>query len=816
MHSPQPRTPVRPPSPQPLARPLALALHLIFGSACLAAAALPALAMAQVQNTAREFDIPVGPLAATLNRIGEAAGLLLSFDPALVRGKTAPAIKGRLTAQQALEYALAGSGLVAAADGASIVIRPAPPAPASGQTLREAVLPVVTVKAGAERETATGPVNGYVAKRSATGTKTDTAIIETPQSISVQGREELDDRGVTSLSEAARYVPGLQTEQYGGDPTGFTWFGLRGFADSYNFLYVDGLRAPGDAYSVRRFDPFAVERIEVLRGPASTLYGQGDAGGIVNIVNKQPQADSAQAFEVQAGNRLRTLGADLGGALNADKSLNWRLVGSHTTAEDEDRYPGHDRQPTRRLYIAPSLSWRLTPDTSLVLLGSMLDQKGPTNPFEYLGADLKRTGVLAGSPAFNRHDQRQWEIGYHFEHRVNGDWSIKQNMRTASTRVEMDALYGYNSDIDPTTGEIGQNTHSQQERMRYSALDTQLVGRFDTAGIRHSVVTGVDLLASRFSQVRYRDSGPGLNIFLPPLGQYSQAVLTPTTLWSDYETKQQQVGLYAQDQMRIDRWLLTLGGRFDRAGSDTTDHMEETRSSVKDKAFSGRAGVNYLLPSGLAPYASYAESFLPQSSRDAAGNPFVPTRGKQFELGLKYQPTDSNLLLTAAIFDLRKTNVPTTDPDNPDYQRQTGEVRSRGLELEAKAALTRQINLSAQFTYTDVAVTRSNDGNVGKHPINVPKLMASAWIDYAFASAAPGFSAGLGIRHMGERYSDDLNTIATPAYTLLDAAVRYETGPWRFALNVANLLNKDYVATYAYGYYRGVPRTVIASLKYRF
>lgn len=259
-----------------------------------------------------------------------------------------------------------------------------------------------------------------------------------------------------------------------------------------------------------------------------------------------------------------------------------------------------------------------------------------------------------------------------------------------------------------------------------------------------------------------------------------------------------------------------MGGRLDRADNETQDHLENTRSSSKDKAFSGRVGANYMLPGGLVPYVSYAESFLPQIGRDASGNPFTPTRGKQYELGIKYQPADQSLLLTAAIFDLRKTNVPTTDPDNPDYQRQTGEIRSRGLELEAKAALTRQINLTGQFTYNDVSVTRSNDGNVGKHPINVPRLMASAWVDYAFADAAPGLSAGLGIRHVGKRYSDDLNTVSTPGYTLFDAAARYDTGPWRLALNVSNLLDKDYVATYAYGYYRGVPRTVTASLRYRF
>lgn len=796
-------------------RPAPLALAIL--AACSLMAAVPGNAQAQTSQSSPHYDIAPGPLDQALNQFAAKAGILLTIDASLTAGKRSTGLQGPSSVVNGLQHLLKGSGLEAVQGNKGWQLRPAPKAePVSTGAAEETTLAAVTVRADAERENAWGPVKGYVAKRSATGTKTDTAIIETPQSISVQGREELDDRGVTSLSDAARYVPGMQTEQYGGDPTGFTWFGLRGFADSYNFLYVDGLRAPSDAYSVRRFDSFAAERIEVLRGPASVLYGQGDAGGIVNIVSKRPHADSPQTLEVQAGNRLQSIATDLSGALNEDKTINWRLVGSQTNVEDEDRYPGHDRPSTKRFYLAPSISWNLTPDTSLVLLGSMLDQKGPTNPFEYVGADLKRTGVLAGSPNFNRHNQRQWEFGYQFEHRLNGDWSIRQNMRTASTRVEMNALYGYNSDIDPVTGEIGQNAYAQQEKMQYSALDTQLVGSVDFAGIHHTVVTGIDLLSSRFTQVRYRDTGPGLNILLPPLGQYSQAVSLPTTLWNNYETKQRQIGLYAQNQMRIDRWLLTLGGRLDYADSDTTDYLEKTSSSVKDNAFSGRMGVNYVMPNGLVPYASYTESFLPQSGRDINGTPFVPTRGNQFEVGIKYQPTNTSLLLTAAIFDLRKTNVPTTDPNNPDYQRQTGEIRSRGLELEAKAALTRQIKLSGQFTYNDIVVTQSNDGNVGKHPVNAPKMMASMWIDYALANTAPGVSVGLGARHVGKRFSDDSNTGVTPGYTLLDAAVRYDAGPWRFALNVSNLMDKEYVATYAYGYYRGIARVATASLRYRF
>lgn len=815
MHSQRIRMPIRRPSHRPAIHPLALALHLIFGGTCLAAAILPTPAMAQAQSAAREFDIPAGPLPATLNRIGESAGLLLSFDPALVKGKTAPAIKGRMTAQQALEQALAGSGLAANADGASIVIKTAPPAPVSA---KEAVLPVVTVRAGAEIESAWGPVAGYVAKRSATGTKTDTPIIETPQSLSILGRDELDARGTATAAEAMRYVAGVQAEAYGHDNTEFGWLTLRGFDDPYTYQYLDGLRTPGYSFLTHKFEPFGLERIEVLRGPASLVYGQAEAGGIVNSVRKTPQADAPREIQVRFGNfSRRQLAADVGGSIDDDRRLGYRIVAVGSEVGEQTKYPGFDRRETKRNYIAPSFSWTPSADTSFVLLSEFLDLKSPVGNVEFLDSNWRRTGLVSGEPSFDRHDQRQWNVGYQFSHRLNSTWSVRQSLRTAENRLDVQGVWGYSR--DPDTGEIARAANVLRQNIRYTAVDTQLTGHFATGDWRHTLLSGIDYMDIDFDLVRFRSwNAPSLNISLPPAGQYGQAVTTPTTLFRSFDDKQRQLGIYVQDQVKVDNWVLSLGGRWDKAKTDSLDRRFSETTKADDEAFSMRAGVNYLFASGVAPYLSYTESFLPQLGQSADGRPFEPTRGKQYELGIKYQPPGTRQLWTMALFDLTKTNVPTTDPDNPDEQLAIGKVRSRGVELEGKLSLTRGLDLTAQYTFNDVKITRDNDGFAGKHPVIVPRHMASAWIDYTQQGGdLRGLGVGLGVRHVGSRYADQANTVKSPAYTLVDASLHYTTGPWRLALNVNNLFDKDYGTVYSnYAYYPGARRTVIATTSYRF
>lgn len=768
------------------------------------------------QEAARSYDIPPGPLTAALKRLGLEAGILLSFSTEQTNGLQTQGVSGRHTPTTALRALLTDTGLEAVRQhngGWLLVKRPPPPKPEAAALLKESVLPVVTVRAGAQQETATGPVAGYVAKRSATATKTDTPIFETPQSISVVGRNELDARGVNSTIEALRYVPGVVTSPYGQDDRSWEWFSIRGFGSSYDANYLDGLRQPSGGYTVPQNEPYGLERIEVLRGPSSTMYGQGDAGGVISRISKRPRADAAGEVEVQVGNYgRRRLAADLGGALDDDGKLIYRVVAAGLDTDPQFDYPGWDEKRSKRMYIAPSIAWQLSPDTSLVLLADYHAFRTTTNGNEYVGPDLKRTRILTGEPSHDLHNQRQWSLGYQFEHRFSPNWTIRQNLRTA--RADLDAKFVYGYGYADTLGNFAQDAYKRDESLRYTALDNQLQGQFDWLGVQHTALFGVDWLRVNFDDMAYTGTGPTLNVINPV---YGQPVADPSTLYESYVDKQRQLGFYAQDQMKLGpNWRLTAGLRHDRARTDNDDRLTATATRRDDSATTGRLGVSYVMASGLAPYASYAESFLPQVGSDFSGKRFDPTRGKQYELGVKYQPGEGNSLFTAALFDLTKTNVQTIDPEHAGYTVQTGEVRSRGLELEVKQELVRGLNVSAQYTWTDTKVTKSGDADSGKQLPNVPRHIASAWMDYKVQGGDwRGLGFGLGVRHVGKRYDDTVNSQTSSSYTLIDAALNYDFGSWAMALNVNNLFDKDYLANASYGY-RGSRRTAVLSARYRF
>lgn len=755
------------------------------------------------------YELPAQPLDAALSQLARRAGVQLLANNALVKGRQAPALPPTRGLQAALDTLLRGSGLRGRVEGGTLLVE----AVQASSSAAETVLPVVRVSAAAERETATGPVVGYVAKRSATAMKTDTPILETPQSISVVGREELDARGVNSTIEALRYVPGVVTSFYGQDDRSWEWFSIRGFGSSYDANYLDGLRQPSGGYTVPQNEPYGLERIEVLRGPSSTMYGQGDAGGVVSRISKRPHADSPREVEVQFGNYgRRRLATDLGGTLEDGGKLAYRLVAAGLETEPQNDYPGWDEKRSRRVYLAPSIAWKPSADTSLILLADYHAFRTTTNANEYVSPSLSRTHVLTGEPSHDLHDQRQWSIGYQLEQRLSPTWTVRQNMRTA--RAELDAKFVYGYGYADDLGNFAQDAYKRHESLRYTALDNQLQGRFEWMGVGHSALFGVDWLRINFDDKAYTGSGPTLNVGSPV---YGQAVADPSTLYESYFDRQRQVGFYLQDQMTLGpNWRLTAGLRHDRAGTDNSDRLSATSTHRDDSATTSRLGVSYVMATGLAPYVSYAESFLPQIGADFSGRRFDPTRGKQLEAGVKYQPNQGNAMFTAALFDLTKTNVQTIDPNHVGYNVQTGEVRSRGIEFEVKQEILRGLNVSAQYTLTDTKVTKSSDADLGKQLPNVPRHMASAWMDYKMnGDHWRGLGFGLGIRHVGKRFDDTTNSLVSRSYALVDAAATYDFGHWAMAFNVNNLLDKDYLANVSYGY-RGSRRTAVLSARYRF
>jgi len=682
--------------------------------------------------------------------------------------------------------------------------------PASSQ-LSESnrTLPTVTVKAPTEKETATSPVTGFVAKRSATGTKTDTPIIETPQSISVIGRDEIDARGALTLEETVRYTPGVTVNFFGVDNRGYEFLKLRGF-DSGSASYRDGLSQASFSDVIGLTETYGLERVEVLRGPSSMIFGQGDAGGIINRTSKLPTGDALREVEVQYGSFDRKqLGFDVGDRVNDDGSLAFRVVGLGLKSNSNNaQYPNGDELKNERFYLAPSLRWRPTAATSFTVLAEVLKNKSADDIWYLADPDGKRTNLNEGDQNYSQLKQKQTSIGYQLEHQFNEAWTLKQNFRRTQTDNDKHHIY---SDWEADGRTLARTAVLDQNRLNQTLLDTHMQGKLNLGITQHTVLLGVDWNHVKGSNSQRTGSAPSLDLLEPV---YRVSIPEPTDLGTDYIQTTRQIGIYAQDQIKIDqRWVVTLGGRQDRVTTATDDRFNATNSSQSDGVFSGRAGLTYLVGNGWAPYVSYAESFLPNSGVDANNQAFKPSQGKQVEVGLKYQPEGSNALFTAAVFDLNKTNVVTYDNNTGDA-RQIGKQRSRGFELEAKAELMRGLSATAAYTWLDMKVLKSADATeVGKTPIQVPKQMASVWLDYAMGG---GFGLGGGVRYVGSTWNDSTNTSAQPSFTLVDAALRYDQGPWRFALNASNLFNKQYVSSRAYGLYLlGAERSVVFSAKYR-
>lgn len=679
---------------------------------------------------------------------------------------------------------------------------PATPDAASSSDQAGTTLPAVTVQ-GVREETANGPVQGYAARRSATGTKIDTSLLETPQSISVIGREELDARGAQTVMEAVGYAPGVAVGNWGYDARGIDWLLIRGF-DATNAMFRDGLLVP--AYSLT--DSYGLERVELLRGPASVTFGQSDAGGVVNRISKQPSATPTREIELQVGSFDRKrVATDLGGALG--DTLSYRVVATSLDTHTQERYPNGAEVEVRRDYLAPSLRWQPSEATSLTVLGEYFKSKAGDDTGYVVGADGAPTRVKEGEPRYSWIEQEQHALGYLFEHRFGDDWALHQNMR----------YNGFDTDKHHMRTSLGsdgrmltRSARYDMERVHQWTLDTNLQGRVRSGSTEHTLLFGLDWTRIGYWTQSYSGPAPDLDLLQPV---YGQPVAEPALLGADFKQTTRQVGVYAQDQIRIgERWVVTLSGRQDHVETLTRDRLSLTRSTQTDDQFSARAGVTYLVGNGWAPYISYGESFLPTSGVDANGQAFDPSRGKQVEAGLKFQPEGTRTLLTAAVFDLRKSNVVTYDQETFEG-RQIGAIRSRGVELEAKTELAQGLDLTASYTWLDMEVTESaNTIELGKMPIQVPKQNASLWLDYTMTN---GFGFGGGARYIGRRWNDEGNTNAEGGVGLLDASAHYQRGAWRFALNASNLAQRKYAASRAYGgYYPGAERAWVATVKYQF
>ncbi|MFM9926616.1 TonB-dependent siderophore receptor [Variovorax sp. H27-G14] len=764
-----------------------------------------AFAQASGQAVAQVFDVkvPSQALGAALNEFSRQTGVQVFAAGDVVAGTSSRAVQGKLTLDQALRQMLAGTTLEATRTGnGGFAVRRAADIPGSQSTL-----PAVQVVANAD-ESPTGPVTGYVARRSVTATKTDTPVLEVPQSISIIGRDEMEARGAQDIMDAIRYTPGVTTSMYGPDNRGWEDILLRGF-NTYNSSYRDGLAQTPFSVNYYITEPYALERVEVLRGPSSMVFGRGDAGGIINRVSKQPTGEPIREIEVQYGSfQRKQLAFDLGDRIG-NTDLSYRLVGVSLDSNDQDRYSDGQKLNRTRAYLAPSVRWQPNADTSLTVFGEFLKNRSGEDPY-YINANGRFTNVKMGDPSFSGIKQEQASLGYRFETKLAPEWTLRQSFRYTTIALDRRVVWADSVAEDERT--IYRIARTWNDPLKQSVLDTNVQGKVRAGITEHTLLFGVDWNELKGKSRQFRGAAPDLDLYAPV---YNQLVTPPTEATQNYRQTTRQIGIYAQDQIKIDdKWVVTLGGRQDRVTSITNDTLNTSYTKNRDDAFSGRAGLTYLVGNGWAPYLSYTESFLPNSGLDGNNEPFKPSRGKQVEVGLKYQPEGTRTSFTAAVFDLRKTNVVTYDPVTFEG-RQIGKQRSRGLELEAKGELAPGLNIAASYTWLDMKVLNSADPDeLGKIPPLVPKQSASVWLDYTLGN---GLGFGGGVRYVGKRQNDEHNTSYERGVTVADAAVHYETGPWRLALNVTNLFNKKYFSICYHGEcYRGNERAVTMTARYKF
>ncbi|WP_028681490.1 TonB-dependent siderophore receptor [Pseudomonas chlororaphis] len=812
------------------------AVRVALLSSALGVAALPCLAQAAETGAAslsHSYNIPGGTLSDVLNRFAREAGITLSMTPAQLQGRQSAGLKGEYSTDQALGQLLNGSGLEALSqDGSSYVLRALPETGALA-------LPTTDIK-GFALGNALGSMEGYNATHSQIATKTSTALLETSQSVSVVTREQMDDQGSQTVSQTMRYTPGVLTNPYGATHR-YDYVAMRGFNDgSVDNIYLDGLKSMGDSgtYSTMQVDPYFLERVDILKGPSSVLYGRSSPGGLVALTSKKPLFEPYHQIQATVGTQgQRGMGFDFSGPVDDDKRIAYRLTG---LADRSDTQFDHNKE--KRYALAPTLSIDFTDDTSLTLQAYL--QHDPDGGYHSGmpadGALHQRNGqrisenFFEGEPGIDRYERDQQSFGYQFEHRFNDVFTARQNFRYLDSKVKLDQVYGYGW-TTPTSNELNRYYTGGDEKLHAFIVDNMLQAEFLTGATKHTVLMGADYQRRKTVVDWTSGSVAPINAFDPVYGNSAITYYDPLS----YLRRLEQTGVYLQDLIEMDQWRFSLGLRQDWVETSDENRLAEASrpvgTEINDKRtkLTGRAGALYLFDNGLAPYISYSESFNPNSYADSAGNPLAPTDGTQWELGLKYQPPGTDDLYTASLFRIDQENLATKLPQE-NFYRAVGAVRSQGLELEAHLQLNDNLKLLGSYTFTDIEYSKSMIStlstatdiieNKGNSPTQAPRHMASLWADYRFDSGSlDGLRLGGGVRYVGYSWADAENTMKVPSYTLFDASIGYDLGKVGLKgvdvrLNANNLTNESYIASCASlsFCYMGEERNVAATVSYQF
>lgn len=645
-----------------------------------------------------------------------------------------------------------------------------------------------------------------------TATKSVLRAMDTPVSLSIIDQELLKLRQADSVTKALRYVAGVTTESRP-SITIFDQFNIRGF-DTYQSFY-DGLPLlSNNSWNLYpQVDAFATDSIEILKGPASSLYGLVPPGGMVNQVAKYPSKSQNTRLSATLGSHnLIELGVDSTGQFS--DSGQYRVIalgrqrdGQQATTENE------------RYLFAPSASIQFSDKTQLTLSAYYQNdpEMVPSTPLHSIGTVYQapygslQADTYAGDKNWNHYEREFTMWGYKFNHEFDNGWTFLQKVRF----TDADALQRnmYNQGLADDNITLYRSAYLTDEAIRGVTLDNQLAAKLTFADTQHNLLVGIDYQRSE-SDVAYRDT-LGQETASIDLSSPNYDLLDPTALPTDFYQEDhkidiKQVGVYVQDEITWNQLSVILNGRWD--SFESTDVAENvyagseygSTTQIDQNAFSGRAALIYRFDSGWRAYTNYAESFEPQSGTDSETQlAFEPTTAKQTEIGAKYQSANKQHNLTAAYFVLTKDNVVTTGPvvdpvtnETRTLNVQTGQVESKGIELELNSQVTEDLMLSANLTWLDMQVSEDLDSDlIGKTPVWVAEKMASLWANYHFTNTLPGLMVGAGYRYVGETQLDKYNSDTVPSYGLLDLVTSYQFANQDIKLtgSISNLTDERYV-----------------------
>lgn len=683
-------------------------------------------------------------------------------------------------------------------------------------------LEVISAEAKLNNDDLVGQTFGYTANSSNIATRVKLPLIHTGQAVSVVTRQQIEDQRPESVSEALNYSAGAFSGLVGAARR-YDYIAIRGFNENMtDNILIDGQRLLSDSntYSSMQIDPYFIERIDLVKGPVSSSYGRATPGGLVAVTKKRPLHDAYHEINVFAGNRdQHGMSFDLTDTFDEEKNVAYRLTGllkkSHSQNNDHRSH---------RYAISPSLSWNISPATNLLVQAYF--QNDPRAGYHgglpvegmiksYNGFKFSRD--FSDAEPSDQFHRRQSIFSTQLTHTFAPDWIFASKVRFADVHTYSKQTWQLGW-ITPTFNlyRAGGDT---TEHLKSWSLDNSVTGKFKTGAVQHEVVLGSDY------QHRKTDSDAAYNYSSMPILDVRNPIYGANVTYTDYPSKQilrlRQLGFYVRDNIQFGNWFASLGLRHDRVTTSILNKVTGlSASEYKGGKTTWNASLLYAFDNGISPYVNYSTGFNPNTYSDINGNLLRPTESKQWEIGLKYQPSGSSSLYTLTFYDLRQKNV-ANRVINGNYYIPSGQVHSKGVELEAKVDVTDKWFVQAAVAYNRTKFKNSTIGLDGKTPYQSPKLTAALWSNYNFDN---GLSVNAGVRYVTGVWADHDNTVKVPSVTLVDVGMKYDLGSLNSKLkglqtsvSINNLFDKKYVSSCAgLGYcYYGEGRNILANLSYK-